>query len=89
MIKIDIYKKNKIYERVNTISKSGIDVVCDFCNYYERRLKGEKIKIKYHYYYKEKMDIDVYFSNGYKYAYYNIPCYGGAIIDEYRTIKEI
>ena len=33
------------------------------------------------------MTIDVYFNNGYKYTYYDIPCTSGAYIDSQKLIE--
>ena len=86
----DIFKKNEKgkYEKVNEMKTKGIHVLQDMLNYNERKVDGEKIKIVKHYNYSEKMTIDVYFNNGWKYTYYDIPCTSGAYIDSQELIKE-
>ena len=78
-----IYLKNSKgqYEKVNEMKTKGIYVLQDMLNYNERKVDGEKIKIVKHYNYSTIMTIDIYFNNGYKYTYYNIPCTSGAYID--------
>lgn len=86
----DIFKKNEKskYIKVNEMKTKGIHVLQDMLNYNERKVDGEKIKIVKHYNYSEKMTIDVYFNNGWKYTYYDIPCTSGAYIDSQELIKE-
>ena len=89
MIKIEIFKKNekRKYEKVNELKTKGIYVLQDLLNYNERKIDGEKVRIIKHYNYSTKMDIDVYFNNGYKYIYYDIPCTSGAYIDSQELLK--
>ena len=79
----DIFTKNdkNKYTKVNEIIMNGIVVLQDMLNYNERKVDGEKIRIVKHYNYNEKMNIDIYFNNGYKYIYHDIPCTSGAYID--------
>ena len=76
------------YQKINDLKTKGCYVVADMCNYHERKASGEKIRIIKHYNFIEYMDIDVYFNNGYKYTYYNIPCTSGAYIDNSILLKE-
>ena len=88
--KYDIYAKtNKNKDELkNEMTTKGIHVLQDFLNYNERKVDGEKIRIIKHYNYSTLMNIDVYFNNGYKYSYYNIPCNSGAYIDTQELIEE-
>ena len=88
--KYDIYAKNNKnkYELKNEMIVKGIHVLQDFLNYNERKVDGEKIRIRKHYTYHTTMNIDVYFNNGYKYSYYDIPCNSGARIDSQELIEE-
>ena len=86
----DIFKKdnkNK-YIKVNKMKTKGIHILQDMLNYNERKVDGEKIRIVKHYTYHTTMNIDVYFNNGYKYSYYDIPCNSGAHIDSQELINE-
>ena len=65
----------------------GIYILQAMLNYNERKVDGEKIRIVKHYNYSTKMNIDVYFSNGYRYTYYDIPCTSGAYIDSQELLK--
>ena len=86
----EISRKNEkgIYEKVNEMRIKRIYILQDMLNYNERKVDGEKIKIVKHYNYSDKMDIDVYFSNGWKHTYYDIPCTSGAYIDSQKLIQE-
>ena len=85
----DIFTKNNKnkYTKVNEITMNGIVVLQDMLNYNERKVDGEKIRIVKHYNYSTTMTIDVYFNNGYKYTYYDIPCTSGAYIDSQEMIE--
>ena len=86
---IEYYKNEKgKYEKTNEYNAEGIDILIDFCNFYERKLDGEKMRIIKHYSYSDTMDIDVYFNNGWKFEYYNIPCNGGEHIQGYKLFGE-
>lgn len=74
-------------QKVNNIVMRGVVVLQDMLNYNERKVDHEKIRIVKHYNYSEKMTIDVYFNNGYKYTYYDIPCTSGAYIDSQKLIE--
>ena len=84
----DIFRKNEKgkYEKVNEMKTKGIHILQDMLNYNERKVDGEKIRIVKHYNYSTIMTIDVYFNNGYKYTYYDIPCTSGAYIDSQEMI---
>lgn len=84
-----VFKKNakNKYEKINDLQQKGIYLLADMCNYHERKVDGEKIKIVKRYNYHTTMDIDVYFNNGYKYTYYNVPCTSGAYIDTTEILK--
>ena len=86
----EVFKKNTKgkYAKTNELKAKGIRILQDMSNYHERKVDGEKIRIVKHYNYKTEMDIDVYFNNGYKYVYYDIPCTSGAYIDNQRLINE-
>lgn len=86
----DIFRKNDKgkYEKVNEMQVKGIYILKDMLNYNERKVDGEKIKIVKHYNYSDKMDIDVYFTTGFKHTYYDIPCASGAYIDSQKLIEE-
>ena len=86
----EVFKKNEkgIYESVNKLKQKGVYLLSDMCNYHERKVDGEKIIITKHYTYHTTMTIDVYFNNGYKYSYYNVPCTSGAYIDTSELLKE-
>lgn len=86
----DIFKKNEKskYIKVNEIAMNGIVVLQDMLNYNERKVDGEKIRIVKHYNYSTLMTIDVYFNNGCKYTYYDIPCTSGAYIDSQEMINK-
>ena len=88
--KYNIYVKNNKnkYELKNEMLEKGIHVLQDFLNYNERKVDGEKIRIVKHYTYHTTMNIDVYFNNGYKYSYYDIPCNSGAYIDTQELIEK-
>lgn len=88
--KYNIYVKNNKnkYELKNEMTTKGIHVLQDFLNYNERKVDGEKIRIVKHYNYSTIMTIDIYFNNGYKYTYYDIPCTSGAYIDTQELIEE-
>lgn len=79
--------KNK-YEKQNELKTEGKYILADMCNYHERKIDGEKIRIVKHYTYHTTMDIDIYFNNGWKYTYYNIPCTSGAYLDTMELLKE-
>lgn len=85
----DIFTKNdkNKYTKVNEIIMNGIVVLQDMLNYNERKVDGEKIRIVKHYNYNEKMNIDIYFNNGYKYIYHDIPCTSGAYIDSQKLVE--
>ena len=85
-----VFKKNEKgeYKKVNDLKSKGCYILADMCNYNERKVDGEKIRIKKHYNYDVVMNIDVYFNNGYKYCYYNIPCTSGAYIDATELLNE-
>ena len=84
----DVFRKNEKgkYEKVNEIIMYGTIVLQDMLNYNERKVDGEKIRIVKHYNYSTIMTIDVYFNNGCKYTYYDIPCTSGAYIDSQEMI---
>lgn len=86
--KYDVFKKNEKgkYIKINEMQTKGIHVLQDMLNYNERKIDGEKIKIVKHYNLYPQMDIDIYFNNGYKYTYYDIPCTSGAYIDSQEMI---
>ena len=86
----EIFKKNEKgkYESVNKMKQRGIYLLADMCSYHERKVGGEKIRIVKHYTYHTIMDIDVYFDNGYKYIFYNVPCTCGAHIDANELLKD-
>lgn len=86
----EVFKKNSKnkYEKVNELKTKGVHILQDMLNYNERKVDGEKIRIVKHYNYSTKMTIDVYFNNGYKYVYYDIPCTSGAYIDTQELINE-
>lgn len=86
--KYDVFTKNEKgkYIKVNEMKTKGIHVLQDMLNYNERKIDGEKIKIVKHYNFYPQMDIDIYFNNGYKYTYYDIPCTNGAYIDSQEMI---
>lgn len=69
------------WQKVNDLKAEGCYILADMCNYHERKVDGEKIKIVKHYNFYPQMDIDIYFNNGYKYVYHDIPCTSGAYID--------
>lgn len=75
------------YTKVNEMQTEGIHILQDMLNYNERKVDGERIRIVKHYNYNTEMDIDVYFNNGYKYTYYDIPCTSGAYIDSQELLK--
>lgn len=79
----DVFRKNEKgkFEKTNRMRTEGIHILQDMLNYNERKVDGERIKIVKHYNYTDKMNIDVYFNNGWKYTYYDIPCTSGAYID--------
>ena len=86
----EISRKNEKgkYAKVNEMRINRIYILQDMLNYNERKGDGEKIKIVKHYNYSDKMDIDVYFDNGWKHTYYDIPCTSGAYIDSQKLIQE-
>lgn len=86
----EIFKKNEKgkYESINKLQQKGIYLLSDMCSYHERKVDGEKIKIIKHYTYHTTMTIDVYFNNGYKYVFYDVPCTSGAYIDTNELLKE-
>lgn len=88
-IRVEVFTKNEKgkYAKVNEFEQEAIYFIKDMLNFFERKADGEKIKIKKHYTYHEVMDIDVYFDNGYKYSYYDVPCQTGARIDGYELLK--
>lgn len=85
----EIFEKDERgkYRKVNEMTTNGIHVLQDMLNYNERKVDGEKIRIVKHYNYYTTMTIDIYFNNGYKYTYYNIPCTSGAYIDTQKLIE--
>ena len=86
----EVFRKNDKgkYESINKLQEKGIYLLADMCNYHERKVDGEKIKIIKHYTYHTTMTIDVYFNNGCKYIYYDVPCTSGAYIDTNELLKE-
>ena len=86
----DIFRKNEKskYIKVNEMNTKGIHILQAMLNYNERKVEGEKIRIVKHYNYSTLMAIDIYFNNGYKYTYYNIPCTSSAYIDTQELINE-
>ncbi len=90
MYKYEVFRKNEKgkYEKVNDLQAKGIYILQDMCNYHERKVDGEKIRIVKHYNYSTKMNIDVYFNNNYKYTYYDIPCTSGAYIDSQELLEK-
>lgn len=88
--KYEVFRKNEKgkYEKVNDLQSKGVHILQDMCNYHERKVDGEKIRIVKHYNYSTKMNIDVYFNNNYKYTYYDIPCTSGAYIDSQILIEK-
>ena len=88
--KYEVFRKNEKgkYKKVNDLQAKGIHILQDMCNYHERKVDGEKIKIVKHYNYSTTMTIDVYFNNNYKYTYYDIPCTSGAYIDSQKLIEK-
>ena len=84
-----IYLKNSKgqYEKVNEMKEEGCYVLADMCSYHERKVDGEKIKIVKRYNYYPQMDIEIYFNNGYKYVYHDVPCTSGAYIDSNTLLK--
>ena len=88
--KCEIFTKDKKgkYAKVNEIQQRGIYLLANMLNYNERKVDGEKIRIVKHYTYHTTMTVDVYFSNGYKYTYYDVPCTSGAYIDSNELTKE-
>jgi len=84
----DIFKKNEKgkYIKVSETKAKGIHILQDMCSYHERKVDGEKIKIVKRYTYHTTMNIEIYFNNGYKYTYYDIPCTSGAYIDSQEMI---
>ena len=90
LFKVIEYHKNTRgkYEKTDEKSVKGINVLIDFCNYYERKLDGEKMRIVKHYHFGNTMDVDVYFNNGTKLEYYNIPCNDGEHIQGHKLFEE-
>lgn len=90
LYKIIEYQKNTKgkYEKINEYNAEGTILLIDFCNYYERKLDGEKIRIVKHYHFSNTMDIDVCFNNGWKFEYYNIPCNDVEHIEGYKLFEE-
>ena len=90
LFKVIEYHKNEKgkYEKTNEREETGLYVIVSFCNYYERKLDGEKMRIVKHYFYSDTMDIDVYFDNGTKLEYYNIPCSTAEHIEGCKLIEE-
>ena len=84
------YHKNEKgkYERTDEREETNVRVIVSFCNYYERKLDGEKMRIVKHYHFGNTMDIDVYFNNGTKLEYYDIPCTDGEHIEGYKLFEE-
>lgn len=76
------------WQKVNDLKAEGRYILADMCNYHERKVDGEKIKIVKHYNFYTEMDIDVYFNNGCRYTYYKVPCTSGAYIDTNELLKE-
>lgn len=76
------------WQKVNELKAEGRYILADMCNYHERKVDGEKIKIVKHYNFYTEMDIDVYFNNGCRYTYYKVPCTSGAYIDTNELLKE-
>ena len=74
---IFFYNQKKVYMGNWKNNKPEGDVII---------IDGEKIKIVKHYNFYPQMDIDIYFNNGYKYTYYDIPCTSGAYIDSQEMI---
>jgi hypothetical protein len=77
------------YTKVNELKVKGIYILQDMLSYNERKVDGEKIRIVKHYNYGTKMNIDIYFNNGYKYTYYDIPCTSGAYINSQELLKGV
>ena len=75
------------WKKVNELKEAGCYILADMCSYHERKVDGEKIRIVKKYNYRTVMDIDVYFNNGYKYSYYDVPCTSGAYIDSSELLK--
>ena len=76
------------WQKVNELKAEGRYILADMCNYHERKVDGEKIKIVKHYNFYTEMDIDVYFNNGCRYTYYKVPCTSGAYVDTNELLKE-
>lgn len=85
----EVFRKNAKgkYEKQNELKTEGCYILADMCNYHERKVDGEKIKIVKHYNFREVMDIDVYFNNGYKHVYHDVPCNSGAYVDTSTLLK--
>ncbi len=75
------------WQKVNDLKAEGCYILADMCNYHERKVDGEKIKIVKHYNFYPQMDIDIYFNNGCRYTYYKVPCTSGAYIDNDALLK--
>lgn len=90
LYKVIKYQKNTKgkYEKTGEYNAEGTILLIDFCNFYERKLDGEKMKIVKHYFYGDTMDVDVYFDNGWKFEYYGIPCSTAEHIEGSKLIME-
>jgi len=94
-ILLTIYSKDSKGKYVKTDTYNNSPVTKDYfmstyLNALERKQNGASIRIKKHYHYTEKMELDIYYENGWKYSFENVPCYTGANVDTtplYRDYK--
>lgn len=85
-IKIEIYEKiNNKYVLKNNYFTTKKAFLHNYISAVERR--GDDVRIKYHYFYTDLENIDIYYSNGWKYSYYNVPCSSPERVDTYKLLK--
>ena len=91
IIRCEVFSKddNGKYILRNELEYTYKRFLADYCNFCERKMDGERgLRIVKYYNYYDVMNIDVYFSNGFKYSYYKVPCKTGASVDVHKLIME-